>query len=270
MAFTGSNWGRRVKVTGLAPASSLSGYVALLTLDNIPVEAIDAGANSALNGGGDLRFSTDNAGTNQLSCEVVSFVTSATPGSRDCQIYVRFDSYASATRDVWMFYSKTGETQPAVGAAFGRNAVWVDEHIALHLESFSTVDSTGNTTPAPDSSVETSDFVDSVLGKGFRPTTSSERIKSLAIDVNGTVGSIRFYGKTPTGSGDKYAHLWANNTSTGPGGDDKMFVCMRYNADNTFSSFYGDHTTSGTYYQADSTGTLSRGAIGLIISLLRR
>lgn len=142
MAFTGSNWGRRVLLTGLSPSATLLGFVALISLDNVPVEAIDAGSNSALNGGGDLRFSTDDAGVNQLPLEVVSYVTDATEGNRSCQLWVRFPSYASGTREVYMFYSKAGEVQPAVGAAFGRNEVNQDFDSRFNLETL--VDSAGN------------------------------------------------------------------------------------------------------------------------------
>jgi len=146
MAFTGSNWGRRVKLTGLTPSATLSGFVALVSLDNVPVEAIDAGSNSALNGGGDLRFSTDDAGVNQLPLEVVSFVTNATLGNRSCQLWIRFPTYASGTREVYMFYNKVGEVQPAVTASFGRNAVWQDLELVIHQGTV--IDSTGNHTPS--------------------------------------------------------------------------------------------------------------------------
>lgn len=144
MAFTGSNWGRRVLLTGLSPSATLSGFVALVSLDNVPVEAVDAGSNSALNGGGDLRFSTDDAGVNQLPLEVVSYVTDATEGNRSCQLWIRFPTYASGTREVYMFYKKLGETQPAVTASFGRNEVWQDRFLITHLESTSAIDSSGN------------------------------------------------------------------------------------------------------------------------------
>jgi hypothetical protein len=141
MAFTAANWGRGVLLTGLTPLSTLSGYVALVDLSNVPVESIDAGSNSALNGGGDLRFSTDIDGLNQLPLEVVSFVTNASAPSRSCQLWIRFPTYASGTREVYMYYNKIGETQPAVGAAFGRNAVWVDTRARYNLASL--LDSAG-------------------------------------------------------------------------------------------------------------------------------
>lgn len=135
MAFNGSLWGRRVLLTGLTPLSSINGFVALISIDNVPVEAIDGGANSAINGGGDLRFSTDDSGINQLPLDDTSFVTSPTPASRVCQLWIRFSNYTSGTRDVYMFYNKAGEIQPSVTDAFGRNSVWQDYGASYHLES---------------------------------------------------------------------------------------------------------------------------------------
>ena len=135
MAFTGIDWGRRVLLTGLTPGSSLSGYVALITLDNIPTEMVDAGSESALNGGGDIRVSTDSAGTNQLPIHIVDFVTNATEGSRACIMWVRFPTYSSGNRECYLFYGKAGETQPATGAAFGRDAVYTDERATWSLNN---------------------------------------------------------------------------------------------------------------------------------------
>ena len=91
-----------------------------------------------------MRFSTDDQGANQLPLEVVTYVTNATEASRSCQLWVRFPTYASGTREVYMFYKKTGETQPAVGAAFGRNAVWQDYIGVYHCEDSNYTDSSGN------------------------------------------------------------------------------------------------------------------------------
>ncbi len=43
MALNPSDYGRRVQLTGLVPASPLNGFVALATIVNMPVEAVDQG-----------------------------------------------------------------------------------------------------------------------------------------------------------------------------------------------------------------------------------
>ena len=198
MSFTGTLWDRRVQLTGLTPSASLSGFVALISLDNVPVEAIDAGSNSALNGGGDLRFSTDNAGVNQLPLEVVEYVTNATEGNRRCHLFIRFPTYASGTRSVWMFYGKAAETQPAVGAPFGRNAVYVDREFQYNLHDSSTiVDSSGNSTPMVNgtpSNDQTTPF-----GSGVDFPLAGDNV-DLQAKVGSTLGDVtyRAWVKAPT------------------------------------------------------------------------
>jgi len=146
MAFDGTLWGRRVQLTGITPVATATGFVGLITVDNIPSEAMDGGLLSALNGGGDLRVSTDNAGANQLPLEVVSFVVSGTTSLRQAQLWVRFPSYESANRSLWLFYNRVGQTQPPVTDPFGRNSVWQGYAAVWHGQSVlsSIADSSGN------------------------------------------------------------------------------------------------------------------------------
>ena len=51
-----------------------SGFVWLFTEDNLPTAAIDGGATSIDNGGGNLRCYTDSTKATQLPIEVVEFV----------------------------------------------------------------------------------------------------------------------------------------------------------------------------------------------------
>ena len=88
-------------------------------------------------GGGDLRFSSDEAGTTQLACEVVTF----TKATGDV-VWVKVPSVATGAL-IYVWGDNTGATQPAVGAAFGRNAVWSDYAAVLHLNNTSWTDSTG-------------------------------------------------------------------------------------------------------------------------------
>ncbi len=225
MAFTGSNWGRRVKLTGLTPASSLSGFVALITLDNIPTEAIDAGANSALNGGGDLRFSTDDAGTNQLPCEIVSFVTSATAGLRKCEIKVRFSTYSSAAGEVWMFYKKAGESQPVVTSTYGRNSVWADYHNSYPLNS--TTDSAGNN-DLTSTGVTLGDDAD--FGSGENYLTSNSNGPSGTGNI-----SIGFKMNTTQYVGGANHHM----INIGTAASNSMFLIIKYNHKLKFGAWGG-------------------------------
>ena len=89
---------------------------------------IDGGTNSIANGGGDMQIFSDTAATTQLPIEVVTFVTG---GSPQCQVWVRTPSY-TAGDTITIGKDDTQTTQPAVGAAFGRNATWVDYSFVSH------------------------------------------------------------------------------------------------------------------------------------------
>ncbi len=143
MAFTASTWGQGRLLTGLSPGSSLSNYESVITKDNLPVSALDTGLLSLINGGGDFRLSTDINGANQLPVEIVTCVTNATASSTKFIAWVRFPTYASGTREVYAFWNKAGQSQPAANAAFGSESVWQDYILVTHD---GITDSTGNNT----------------------------------------------------------------------------------------------------------------------------
>ena len=90
-------------------------------------------------GGGDLRFSSDLAGATQLACEVVTF----TKATGDV-VWVKVPSVSTGAL-IYVWGDNTGATQPAVGAAFGRNAVWSDFEVNYHFNSVGIlIDATGN------------------------------------------------------------------------------------------------------------------------------
>jgi len=143
MAFP-DGWGRKCKIT--IPAAKIAGsnvnFPLLLTGANLPAEMLDGGANSALNGGGDIRFSEDVAGLSPLAAEIVTLVTGALPTA---EIWLKLPTLnTGAAKDIYVWYNKAGETQPLVTDPLGRNAVWAAERLVCHMESTSPVDSSGN------------------------------------------------------------------------------------------------------------------------------
>lgn len=134
-------------------ASDLTNFPLLVTEDMLPSEMFDSdGSNPAQNGGGDIRFSSDSAGTTQLACEVVTFTTDADPANGVAVIWVKVPSVAGASdTTIYVWYNTVGaSSQPAVTDTYGRNAVWADYEAVLHLnEAVNTtsggyVDATGN------------------------------------------------------------------------------------------------------------------------------
>ncbi len=140
MAFP-TGWLRKCIIT--IPAAQIAGnntdFPVLATEANFPTEMMDGGSNSALNGGGDVRFSEDLAGAVQVPCEIVSFITGGTPSA---EVHLKLPTVnTGADKTYYVWYKKAGEVQPAVTAAFGRNAVWSDYEFVSHN---SRIDSTGN------------------------------------------------------------------------------------------------------------------------------
>ncbi len=113
--------------------NALLDFPFLVTLDHLNNEIVDGGAYSALNGGGDLRFSSDAAGNNRLAIEVVEFVTSATPANRKCQIWVKIPSLSPTTdTTIYVWYNKAGEVQPTPTDTYGSRAVWDNYYFVSH------------------------------------------------------------------------------------------------------------------------------------------
>ncbi|VAX04180.1 hypothetical protein MNBD_ALPHA03-452, partial [hydrothermal vent metagenome] len=133
MAFP-TGWAKKCIIT--IPDARISGsntdFSILLTEDNFPVEMLDGGAASALNGGGDVRFSEDSAGLIQLPCEIVSFVTGGTPSA---EVHVKLSALnTGADKIFYVWYNKAGEVQPLVTDPFGRNAVYTTEKARYRLQ----------------------------------------------------------------------------------------------------------------------------------------
>lgn len=152
MAFDATLWGQQATHTinvGQVP-SSQSNVPLLITksLANFPSSMLDGGSTSALNGGGDIRVSTDTAGANQLPVEIVSCVTSATPASQELIMWVRVPT-VNNSEVIYITWNRAGQSQPPVTDTFGRNAVWQDYAVVLHLNDATTIiDSTGNQVPS--------------------------------------------------------------------------------------------------------------------------
>lgn len=123
--------------TKVSGSSNLTNFPALITEDNIP-----AGIWSQTdNGGGDVRFSSDESGSTQLACEVVSWDTSG----QTCEVWVKVPtlSYNSDTT-IYLWGNNTGQTQPARTDTYGSDNVWGSNYKGVwHLQS-SLADSSPN------------------------------------------------------------------------------------------------------------------------------
>jgi len=135
MAFP-DGWGRKCALViqnGQVPANQ-SNFPVLLTEDTLPSEMMDAdGSYPALNGGGDIRFSSDSAGSTRLACEIVDFTTNNDPANATAEIYVKIPSVSSSVDTTfYVWYNKTGESQPARNDTYGSDNVWDSNYIMVH------------------------------------------------------------------------------------------------------------------------------------------
>jgi len=140
---------------GLIVPDGSAGYSALYAL--------------CLEGGGDIRlFKSDD--TTELAREMVSFSASAETG----EIHYKYSGTLSSSVDTDIHvYADGSSADYAVGATFGRNAVWSDYAAVYHMNqdpsgsSPQMVDSTGNGSGASIGSMTSGDLVDGQIGKNL-------------------------------------------------------------------------------------------------------
>lgn len=274
MAFP-TDWLRKQAITidntKVSGSSALTDFIVRVTLDHLDAEIVDAGANSALNGGGDLRFSSDSAGVTQLACEVVSFVTNASAPSRECEVYVKVPSVSSSVDTTfYIWYDATGETQPAVSDTYGRNAVWSDRTGVYNFSSLN--DSTGSNDLTLSGSAAISGG-ELTTGSGDSAYASDanqlEGQSSFSYHVvcntgtmtqTGTDSPHRFFDKNGgvmaaglTSSNFRtWNQSWTNISFTAGNSTD---VDIWVTADGTDYSLYNDGSLVNTATQPNSTGT---------------
>jgi hypothetical protein len=102
-------------------------FDSVLTQVDGPLDA--DGTRASLNGGGDIRFSSDEAGTVRLPCDIREWTTDNTPASATCEVAVKVPSVSSSVdTTIYMWWGKTGETQPAADADYGQYDAYDDDH----------------------------------------------------------------------------------------------------------------------------------------------
>lgn len=212
MAFP-NGWSSRHKIsvdnTKVSGSSNHSNFPVYLSEDNF----LESVWNVSNNDGGDLRFSSDEAGASQLACEVVWWDKSSKTG----EVYVKIPTLKyNEDTDIYVWYGKPGETQPAVTNTYGRNAVWNDLKYVAHMHG-SSADSTGaRTTTDTDISYSTSY---GKSGQGALLTrSSSSKIALSNLGISGTT-AITISGWIYTTDNDHQRFynqgVWDSNTAFG-------------------------------------------------------
>lgn len=158
MAFP-VGWGRQCAITidhTKVPSSQSSfpvllGYNAVGSETNLPQEMlVTSGANAARSDGGDIRFSSDSAGSSPLHAEVVLWTQDASvDANRKAEIWVNCDPSSSVDTIIYVWYKNASATTPAANdATFGSQGVWDSNFLGVwHLPDGTTLnlnDSTSN------------------------------------------------------------------------------------------------------------------------------
>lgn len=145
MAFP-SGWGRIAPIVIQAVDAPLSNFPVHLDQSCFPSEATNAGSSyPARSDGGDLRFTTDAAGANQIPCEVSQWVQD--PTTPHCSVYVQVPSLTyTGTTTIYVWYNNPSATMPAANSTYGSQNVWDSNFVGVyHLNNASTIsDSTSN------------------------------------------------------------------------------------------------------------------------------
>ena len=216
-----TGWGRRceLKIASSKVSANLSSFPVLLNEDTLPSEMFDAdGSYPALNGGGDIRFSSDEAGDTQLPCEVVSFVTDNDPANGTAEIWVKVASVSSsADTSIYVWYKKSGETQPAIDATYGAENVWRSEYKLVSHDGGETDSTSGGNDGTAEGGVtgggatgqigvattfDGSDDGFNVGDNAFRPGSSSFSLTTWA--KTSSANRQRLFSKQEYGAPNKY------------------------------------------------------------------
>jgi len=105
-------------------------FDSVLTSVDGPLDA--DGTRPMINGGGDIRFSSDEAGTTQLALDVRSAVTDNTPANGEVEVAVNIPAVSSSTDTIiYMWWGKSGETQPGVSTTYGQYNAYDATHVVV-------------------------------------------------------------------------------------------------------------------------------------------
>ncbi len=220
MAFPGG-WNRKVKLTidNTKVSVNLTDFPVLITKDNLPDEVLDAdGSFPALSDGGDIRITTDEAGTTEISVEIQEFTIDNDPANGVAFIWTKVPSVSSSVdTDIWVWYNNSGANIPGRTDTFGSENVWDSNFVGVwHLHEGTSTDADfykdatshanhGQLTDANANSVQT----DGQIGK--------------ALDFNGDADYITTVGLSIAEGSSNTSSVWVNLDNV-TDTDRKMFM----------------------------------------------
>lgn len=204
MAFPAGSTRQKLTIdnTKVSGSVNLTDFPTLIKGGNI----LDA-AYAAMEGDGDdIRFTTDEAGLNQIPFEIVNLDA----GAKTCQIWAKEPDVADdADTAFYIWFGDAALSAYAVGDTYGRNNVWSDYGGVFHMEEASNatlIDSSGNQNSI-------SNTLDTITGKiDLGMNSTSGEVASLGNVGNFTEITLQAWGKRATAvSEDEIMSKWGTN-----------------------------------------------------------
>lgn len=140
-----NEWVRKVKlsipVTGV-PGDQTDFPVMLIwngATGNIPPETYLIGLSAPKSDGSDIRFTSDEFGTTELSFEIVTFSQSSNAGVARVKIWVKIPLVSSTSKTTfYMWWGNSLASAYAATDTYGRNSVWSNNYLGVfHLNELS-------------------------------------------------------------------------------------------------------------------------------------
>lgn len=143
-----TGWARKCALTinsaQIVGSGTHNNFPVLLTQANLPSDMLDKdGAAPARMGGGDIRFTSDAAGSTKLPCHVVEFITANDPANARVTIYVGLNLPTGSSTTIYVWYRTATEidqpkynANPDADGFQGSDYVWANYDIVLPLGGF--------------------------------------------------------------------------------------------------------------------------------------
>jgi len=167
------------------------GFDAVLTQVNGPLDA--DGTRASIDGGGDIRFSSDSDGSNQLPVDIRSWSTDNTPGNAACEVAVKVPLVSSsASTTIYMWWGKAGKSQPLANSTYGQYNAYDSDHVIVYPGTDGAAGynrcSASYSQPSENQGTE----VDAQVGKGQSFAGSTSQTYDTPSDVTEIVPQIDF------------------------------------------------------------------------------
>ena len=173
-----NTWARKHTITidhTKVGSGGVSDFSVLLSRANFANEVCDpSSVYAARSDGGDLRFTSDSAGTTALPCHVVSFGLDSSTNAADAtvEIYVKVSSISSASDTVIYCWYHAYAWQPFVSETNGQQNAY-DSNTKISLPFSHTMDNAANDSfHSVDRSSTLQAYTSGKVGEGFSGTTN--------------------------------------------------------------------------------------------------